>query len=201
MSDEESGTLAITATSWVRATTIGWFVGLLFMIALVIIGEAAGAPSQSVVGIGVGGGLGYWQRYLLRGVIERPWRWVLATVVGMGAPFVLWDMSALVGGESWFSLPACVVAGGLVVALWQWRLLAPHSDRAAWWVPACAMGWAMPALAIGLSDSGWISDPGEFLGLSGIFFGGLMLGAVTGKPLVWILGSERARNEQDNPAP
>lgn len=182
----------IRAAGWLRVTTIGWFLGFLVMLALIFIGQAVGV-AQSMIGVGMGGGLGYWQSRRLRGVLERPRRWALATAAGMGTPFVLWDVSPLFGLESWFSLPACVFAGGLVVALWQWRLLKPHSDRAIVWVAACTIGWALPALAIALSDAGWIGEPWDsLLGLVGMFFGGVLLGAVTGKPLAWVLAATPA---------
>lgn len=190
MPAESGAKQGIPAVSWLRTTTIGWFLGFLVMLALVFVGEAVGTV-QSMIGIGMGSGLGYWQSRLLRGVLERPWRWALATAAGMGTPFVLWDLSSVIGGEGWFSLPVCVVAGGLLVALLQWRLLVPHSDLAILWIPACTIGWALPALASAVSDADWVAEPwGTLLGLSGMFFGGVMLGAVTGSPLTWMLEAE-----------
>ncbi len=67
---------------------------------------------------------------------------------------MLWDVSAVVGGESWFSLPALAIATG---------------------------------------DADWVAEPwGNLLGLCGMFFGGVMLGAATGKPLTWILWTVHA---------
>lgn len=189
MTNHSADKQGIQASAWLRTTTIGWFLGFLVMLPLIVAGDAVGV-AQSMIGIGMGGGLGYWQSRLLRGVLERPWRWALASASGMGAPFVLWDLSPAVGLESWFSLPLCVAVGGLVAALWQWRLLETRTDRAIVWVPAAAVGWALPALAIAAGEAEWVAEPlGTMLGLCGMFFGGVMLGAVTGKPLAWMLGA------------
>jgi len=188
---EETQRAALTAAAWLRMTTIGWFLGFLIMLVLIVVAEAFSAQGQAVVGLGIGGGVGYWQSRALRGWLAQPRRWVVASVVGMGVPFVAWDVAAVLGLDTLFShwLPVCVATGGLFVALWQWRLLRPRATRAAWWVPACWIGWTLPALAVALNDWSAIPGPwGELVALLGMFFGGAMLGAVTARPLVRMLG-------------
>ena len=75
-------------------------------------------------------------------------RWCWASIVGMGIPFVLWDLSAAFGIEALFSLPLCVVVGGLLVRALQASLLRTRFDRVFWWIPACVVGWGLPAGAI-----------------------------------------------------
>jgi len=185
---EDSGLQFVSASAWLRATTVGWFVGFLVMLVLTVLGDVVGGSLQSIMGIGIGGGVGYWQSRLLRGVLHEPRRWVLASTAGLSAPLIVWDLSQVVGWDSWFSLAPCVLAGGFAVAVWQWRLLRPHSVRAMWWVLACPLGWSLPALAVATSDGSWLGEPWSFIvGLSGMFFGGAMVGIVTGRPLAWIV--------------
>jgi len=180
---------ALTAAAWVRATTIGWFLGFLIMLALIAGAEVFGAQGQAVVGLGIGGGVGYWQSRALRGWLAQPRQWVVASVVGMGAPFIAWDLSVAMGRDTVLrGLPACVVTGGLLVAVWQWRLLRSRGAGAAWWIAACWIGWMLPVAAVALNDWEAVPPPwGEMAGLLGIFLGGAMLGAVTARPITRIL--------------
>ncbi len=93
---------------------------------------------------------------------------------------------AAVGIQVPYSLALYVVMGGLLVGLIQRRLLRAHSERANWWVPACVVGWALPAGAIALGDAasgGW----GGLVSIAAMLLGGAGLGAVTGGTLVWML--------------
>lgn len=84
-------------------------------------------------------------------------------------------------------LPASVIVGGLLVSLWQWRLLRPLSHRAASWIVASTTGWALPALAVRLGDlEAMPRAVAVSLGLIGMFLGGTILGAVTARPLARI---------------
>ena len=178
---------------WVRATTLGWLLGFGLIIVLAIAWDMIGGGAQFMVGVGMGAGVGYVQGRLVGKFIDKPRPWLWASVLGMGTPFLLWDISAVIGAESVFSLPISVLVGGLFVGILQWRLLRPHSDRAAWWVPACVAGWGLPALAIALNDLHVLPDPwGELLSIGAMFFGGVVLGVVTGKALSWVLGPSAA---------
>lgn len=175
-------------TRWVRATFLGWLLGFVVVIVLALAWDMIGGGAQFMVGVGMGAGVGYMQSRVVGEWADSPRRWLWASIIGMGAPFVLWDLSVLVGFEFVFSLPLSVLMGGLLVGILQWSLLRPHSDRAAWWVLASTAGWALPAGAIALGDLNLIPAPwGELLSLGAMFFGGLILGAVTGRALLWVL--------------
>lgn len=179
----------IPAAEWVRATTIGWFLGFLFLLAIILVADLIGFNGQTVIAVGIGAGVGFWQSRLLGDRIAPRRRWVVATVVGLAAPFLMWDLSGLTGVRIAPSvgLPASVIVGGLLVSLWQWRLLRPLSDRASSWIVASALGWTLPALAVRLGDLE--AMPGAVavsLGLIGMFLGGTILGAVTARPLARI---------------
>lgn len=139
-----------------------------------------------MVGVGMGAGVGYAQWRLARHWFDADRQWVWASVIGMGTPFVLGDIVAAVGVQVPYSLALYVVMGGLLVGLMQRRLLSPHSERANWWVPACVVGWALPASLTALGEfgsGGW----GVLASTTAMFFGGAVLGAVTGGTLVWML--------------
>ena len=173
--------------TWVRVTTIGWFLGFLVMLLLIPLAEAILGPGESMVGTGMGAGLGFWQSRSLRGILPKPSRWTLASVVGLGTPFIARDVTSRLGVEGWYSLPAAMVVGGFILAIWQWRLLRPLSERAISWVAACTIGWTLPALAMALGDRYRAEPWGALLSLTAMFLGGAVLGAVTAHPLVWLL--------------
>lgn len=170
---------------WVRATFVGWLIGFVLVIVLALAWDMIGGGAQFMVGIGLGAGVGYMQSRVIGEWIDsvRPWLW--ASIIGMGMPFVLWDIGAAIGIESLFSLPRCVLVGGLLVGLLQRRLLSVQWDRANWWVPASVVGWSLPAGILALGDlvgGGW---GGLALGTA-MLLGGAVLGAVTGGTLIWM---------------
>lgn len=129
-------------------------------------------------------GVGSLQARELRGWIEPAWRWFGSTIVGMGLPFILWDLTALVGSGNLSSLPVCVIIGSVLVGALQSLLLRKQVRRALWWIPACVVGWCLPVAAIALGDTGVLSGAGGVLSAGAIFLGGVVLGVVTGKSWV-----------------
>lgn len=180
---------------WVRATTLGWLLGLVLLAVLALIadmvhlGESGG---QFMVGLGIGWGVGYLQGRALTPWMPRRSRWMLASAVGMGGLFVVHDVVRAARRAFPYSLPLYVLAGALFVGLWQSALLRPVSTRAAWWVPASVLAWALPAGGIALSDAERGGMPGALASLASIFLGGLMVGLVSGGALVWILRQRAA---------
>lgn len=198
MSSEHSQADRHFFTRWVRGTFAGWLLGFVFIILGAIAGDLIGGgesqfESQSIVGIGMGAGVGYAQGRVARQWLGATRRWVWASVIGMGVPFVVFDLVAAVWSEFAHlrSLQLDVAIGGLLVGLLQRRILCLHSDRANWWAPACVAGWT---LAAGTAASGPLLDiifPGRWLSLilnlGMILLGGVVLGVVTGGVLVWML--------------
>lgn len=184
-------------TRWMRATFGGWLLGFVIVVLLALATDVIGGGAQFIVGVGMGGGVGYLQSRVLRERLQRPQRWLWASVAGMGVPFVLWDLGGALGVASFFSLLTSVLVGSLLVGLLQQSLLRPSSRRAAWWVPACTLGWTLPVVVLALNDASVIAQPwGEVLSTSAIVFGGAVLGAVTGKALTWVLDPSAARSKE-----
>jgi len=175
---------------WIRATTLGWLLGFVFVVVLAIVWDMIGGEAQFMVGVGMGAGVGYLQGRVARtwtGRI-RPWLW--ASIIGMGLPFVLWDVGSATGLKALFSLPVCVLSGGLLTGVLQHRLLRPRFQRTSWWIPACIVGWGLPAGIIALSGSGLVSPVFGILSTVAMLLGGVLLGAVTGKALQWMSPGE-----------
>lgn len=173
---------------WVIATTLGWLLGLVLTLILAVGWGLLGGQAQFMIGISMGAGVGYMQHRHLEDWIDRPLRWLWISIAGMGAPFIFWDIGTYAGFGSLFSLPACVLAGGLLTGILQLDLLRERMDRAVWWVLASTAGWAPPVAAIAIHDLDLA--PGFFdtaFLIAGLLFGGTILGAITGKALIWTI--------------
>ncbi len=161
---------------WVTATTLGWLLGFVLLVALAIAFEqvSGGATAQFMIGVGMGAGVGVMQARALRAWLESTWTWILATTVSMGLPFILWDLWGVVWGvQAPFGLLECVIGGSVLAGVLQSALLRHRLNRTSWWVLASLLGWGLPAVAL----------PDRLL-ILWILLGGTILGAVTGPVLL-----------------
>jgi NhaP-type Na+/H+ or K+/H+ antiporter len=157
-----------------------------------LIGEALGLGGvQVLVGVGMGAGLGLLQGRALRGVLHSfaPWFW--SCVVGLGAPFLAWDIAQAAGWEFSYSLYVCVTLGGLIAGIWQAFLLRQRWRGTGWWIVGSVAGWTLAAGMAMAADA--LSRSRALRGLAGaltylgmVAGGGLILGLVTGLVLVWL---------------
>jgi hypothetical protein len=183
---------------WVRATWAGWVLGVPFVIALALIGEAVGIGGvQVLVGVGMGAGIGLMQGRAIRSVLHRVAPWFWSCVVGLGLPFLAWDIAKAARWDFPYSLYISVALGGLIVGIWQAFLLRSHLHSTGWWVVASVVGWNLAAgtaaIADGLSRSRSLRGLWGALAYLGIIAGGgLILGLVTGITLVWLLRQKPA---------
>ncbi|MFL7794718.1 MAG: hypothetical protein AB8I69_21420 [Anaerolineae bacterium] len=103
--------------------------------------------------------------------------------------WLLWVLASTVGGIAGNSIATSsakswAVAGTLIGAgtgIMQWLLLQREIPRAAWWIPASAVGGAL-----GLSAGMGLSERGVFV--CGSLSGGVWIGILTGIPQWFILG-------------
>jgi len=178
--------------SWIRATALGWLIGFVLVVVLAIVWDMIGGGAQFMLGVGMGAGVGYMQARVARAWTGRIQPWLWTSVIGMGVPFVLWDIGSVAGLEALFSLPVCVLLGGLLTGVLQQRLLRSRFERTFWWIPACVVGWGLPAGVIALGTSGLLPPVFNLLSPIVMFLGGLLLGAVTGMTLQWMSPGERS---------
>lgn len=165
---------------WLRATTLGWLLGVLLVLVLAMAWDLVAGGAQFMVGVGMGAGVGLLQSRVVGPLVPSKRAWVVASVVGIGTPFLLWDAGAGLGLGALFSLPVCVLAGALFAGLLQARLLGGGARPR--WVLASVLGWGIPVGLVAAGDA-LPPGPGSILSLPAIFFGGAILGAVTGRTL------------------
>jgi len=192
--ESEAGPLdARFSRRWVGANTLGWLLGFVLVLVLSQGWDLIGGGAQFMVGVGMGAGVG-----VLQGRVIAPWvtswrHWALTSTLGMGAPFLLWDVGVGLGMNWPLSLWVCVLTGSVLTGFLQQRLFRPHRPRVRWWVAACVVGWMIPEGLIVLDDLGFLQGMWVFLSISAVIFGGVMLGAVTGAALPWILSDHAAQ--------
>jgi hypothetical protein len=179
--------------SWVRATWLGWLFGIPCIIALALLGETVGiGGAQALVGAGMGAGVGFMQRRIVRGLQVRATPWFWSCAIGLALPFLAFDLARAAGREITFSLYASVALGGLIAGAWQGYLLRAHLPKAGWWLPASLLGWSMASGVAAIADT--LSRTQQLRGIAGALAylsisatGGLVLGLVTGLSLVWLV--------------
>lgn len=183
---------------WVRATWLGWTLGLLLTIVAALAGDVVGVrDSQALVGIGMGAGVGLLQARALCGVVPNPRAWLWSCVAGLAAPFLVFDLARAAGLPLPFSLYVSVALGGLAAGLWQAVLLCPVIRNAWLWALGSVVGWSLAAASASVADRlpralalRGLAGAGMYLAV--VLVGGLILGLVTGLMLVRLERQESA---------
>jgi len=170
---------------WVWLTALGFGAGSEIFNA---IARPMPESVRDVIGWGVGGAcVGAVQWVLLQRQFAAASWWVLASAVG-------WVVGALLfvpGGASLSALATVLTGGhkgflvgpnsgavvGASVGVMQWFLLRREVTTAGWWVPACALGWAVAYIAPWTGPA----SPGPATAL------GMITGSLTSIVLVWLL--------------
>jgi hypothetical protein len=184
--------------SWIRATWLGWLLGIPFIIVLALVGEAVGiGGAQVMVGAGMGAGVGLMQGRLIRSIIGKPALWIWSCILGLGAPFLMMDIAKIAGFDIPYSLLVYIVIGGLIVGGWQALILRSHIPGTGLWMMASALGWTLAAGTSAIADS--LSRSHSIRGIWGavaylglVAAGGLILGLVTGWCLAWMFRQKSA---------
>lgn len=174
---------------WIRASALGWLLGIAVTFLLGILWDTVGITVQFIVGIGLGLGVGFMQERVLRAWIDpsRPWLW--ASLAGMGLPFVLADVDTLLGLGIPFSLPLCILIGALLAGILQGRLLNKQFENGLIWIVASLVGWGVPLGLLALEESGHLPETSGLL--AAMVVGGVLLGVITGPVLQRILNRPR----------
>ena len=171
--------------SWVIATGIGWPLALVptFILAH-IVNIVYPRETNLVLGLGYGAIIGLAQWIVMKKFIPVSSKWILASTIGTGVPFVVAVILMETGGaaDKWIqseflSWLLIGVSGGLITGMLQINTLKPHFAKAGWWVFFSALGWG---LAWGSQRTGFAAS---------WILGGVILGVITGIPLLWMIKS------------
>lgn len=168
---------------WVLETFAGWTAGFCLAILFIVVVDSLGLlQMQSPLALGMGVGVGFAQARLLGPLVRSRSHWMLATALGLAAPFLVGDLAHLVDRPVPFNLAAYVVIGGIVVAALQWLLLRQVSAHAAWWLVASPLGWMLASSTVAIND-GWIPRipgiVGALIYVAVVLSGGVLLGFCT----------------------
>jgi len=169
---------------WIKFTFLGWLLGMALIIILSMILESMGITGmQFYVGVGMGAGVGLMQWLLLRKHIGMKSTWISASILGMGIPFILFDLFT---NNSSYALLFSVSLGGLLSGMLQYELIKNLFPNATLWIRGSFIGWTISALTVQLINytmtmvsSGMTNLLLALLNLGLILSGGLFLGLVT----------------------
>jgi len=163
------------------ATPIGWALGIVAGVGLIILVESAGVMAlQTPLVIGVALGISTQQYRALRPALSHSRaRWVIASCLGLAAPFVLADVARTAGRPLPFDLVRFVILGGVIASVLQWRMLRTSVQRAGGWIIASPAGYIAAASTVWLNDQVLPKTPGivgalQYLGV--ILAGGVLFG-------------------------
>lgn len=204
---------------WVLATVVGGLLGIgIVAIASVIASHLSNMSAVAflhLVGALQGAALGLTQWLVLRRYIKHIGWWIVATA---GGAIVAWLIGLKVivaltliffDGGMTETLPIGLVKAIFFLGMWvgavlgmaQWLVLKPHVHKGIWWVVANAVAWGLGLLVALMGAT--LAKLGEFTietALIQIATGattGVVVGAITGIVLVWLLKPRLLRHHQD----
>ena len=134
-------------TRWILLTVAGWFTGVVIIIGLGLITESTGLNlgGNSVVGIGMGAGVGWMQWLALKKHIAVSKNWIWFSIAAFTITYVVAD---ILGGfyelKPETFLPFATALGALLSGLLQYQfILNKLSSRALQWIILSVIGWSL----------------------------------------------------------
>ena len=168
----------------VVATPVGWALGVVAGVVLIVVVESLGIREvQTPLVLGVALGVSVQQSRALRPVLGATrLRWVILSCLGLMAPFIAADAAAALGRPRTYNLVVFVILGGLILSVLQWSVLRLVVHRARGWLIASPTGYIAAAGTLWFSDHVLPKTPGiagalQYLAV--ILFGGVLLGVPT----------------------
>ena len=145
------------------------------------------------MGVGMGISVGFMQGRVVRRLIDPSamWAWFWSCAIGVAVPFLIVDIANAIDRPLPYALQASVGLAGVIVGVWQTRILASTTRATGWWVIGSVVGFLLAAGMTAIAD--WVFRAHAIRGLQGaltflgiIAGGGLLLGLVTGLTLAWL---------------
>lgn len=180
----------LKSNSWILYSSLGWVLGVVLVILISSPLELIGL-GKTAVALGMTGGVSMAQWFVLRRE-STAYRWVLASLVGMGIPFILLDLFRndipLPSEDS--KMIATTAVGALFLSVLQRHWFLGSKVPMASWIVANLSAWllalAVPFLLSVSRINSW-HLPGAIsvlLGFITILAGGPIIGWLTGVVLV-----------------
>lgn len=178
---------------WAKATFWGWMLGVALILLLSSFLDSIGIQHmQFYLGVGMGAGVGFFQWRLLKKMIAVNTNWIWSTVIGMGVPFVVIDLT--LPENIAYKLPLGIAIGSLAVGLLQFFLLKKFSEKAFLWFWGCIAGWTLSVVTVNAIDytmrikvTGYMNLVLALLNLILILAGGVVLGVISGLAMKRVL--------------
>jgi hypothetical protein len=168
---------------WIVITWIVFCIGFIFCVGFTD-GINQGNIKELVFGLLIGAVVGYSQWLILRNQIQMSSFWGMASIIGMGIPYLLViflpmlgiKIAEVVDPDHEFYLFMVYAIGGLLTGLLQVRLLKSYYLKAGWWSLINFIAWGMGSYLL------WL-NPNVIVGL---FMCAIIIGTITGIGLVWM---------------
>ena len=182
------------ASKWVKSTFLGWLLGFIFILILSVgLGSIGIDGVQFFTGTGMGAGVGFMQWRLNRRTIIKDKKWIWFSALGLTIPFLFYDLLNLFNDYTLgtYLLPLCTGLGGIIVGLFQFRMLNGISRKPKLWILTSTIGWFFAVLTVsGMEYTNHITTnnmAGFAINILLILVGGIVLGIITGMFLRKIL--------------
>ena len=181
--------VSISVGFWIGITFIGWFLGVVVLLIISSVLEAVSEQSfQFQIGTGIGIGMGLVQYFILRKRMGIGFEWFWASVIGIGLPYLVFDIIHFSTGWKVTSNYTMFVGGplsGLFSGLLYYRILLKHQhQKAHLFFMSNVLGWIISVASVKMID---LTDYANnhapyvlFLNLFLILFGGFALGTLNG---------------------
>ena len=172
---------------WTLFTSISFFIGFMFSLGLGYI-FASFVPDlvNLLFGLVIGLTVGYIQWFFLKERIPVSNFWGMASLIGLGIPFLIavildkLGMRVTISDNHPYSYVVAFAAGGFFSALLQLNLLKSYSSKSGWWLVVSFIAWGAGTGLVFLVNIGTTI-------ILRLITGGLLIGIITGSGLIRII--------------
>jgi hypothetical protein len=201
----------LTQNRWIWLTTAGWFIGILLIVGLAMLGEIIlhakeESGGQAAVGIGMGTGVGLMQWVVLRRYLESVQKWLWFSIFGFTLSYVSFDLMATnidLAIKAEVALPIATTLGALISSWLQYKFILRNiTSKASNWIAYNTIAWLLAHLIISglilINMKAIFGIPKVINAVVALFFltvGGPILGFITGRFIVPVI-NKQTPNEQ-----
>lgn len=179
---------------WTKATFLGWFVGIILIVALSSALDSVGVEKlQFFLGVGLGAGVGFFQWRVLKKILGMRVTWLWTSLLGVGVPFLFFDFVSLYSAQPLGSyyLPLSVCTSAVFIGVLQYFILRKFLPKAHFWIIGSIAGWILAAATVLSIDYIKLIIHHNLalfvINLTMILGGGAVLGFITGSFLEKVL--------------